>query len=47
MKFIAYGLGEGQSILAQADYAELPASILAKSKAALRPLQCNGSPIGG
>jgi phosphate transport system substrate-binding protein len=47
VKFIEYGLGEGQKILAQADYAALPAAILAKSKAALAGLQCNGSPIGG
>ena len=47
VKFINYGLNEGQSILAQADYASLPASILAKSKAAAAALECNGSPIGG
>jgi phosphate transport system substrate-binding protein len=47
VKFITYGLNEGQSILAQADYAGLPAEILAKSKAAAAGLQCNGSPIGG
>ncbi len=34
VKFIQYGLNEGQSILAKADYASLPASILEKSKAA-------------
>jgi phosphate transport system substrate-binding protein len=47
VSFIKYGLNEGQSILSQADYAALPASILAKSKEALAGLQCNGSPIGG
>ncbi|MFI4977203.1 MAG: phosphate ABC transporter substrate-binding protein PstS [Solirubrobacterales bacterium] len=47
VKFISYGLGEGQSILSQADYAALPAAILAKSKAAAAALQCNGSPLGG
>ncbi len=47
VKFITYGLGEGQKILSQADYAALPAPILAKSKEALASLQCNGSPIGG
>jgi phosphate transport system substrate-binding protein len=47
VKFIGYGLGEGQAILAQADYAKLPAPILAKSKAAAAGLQCNGSPLGG
>ena len=46
-KFLSYGLGEGQSILAQADYAQLPSAILAKSKEAAAGLQCNGSPIGG
>lgn len=47
VKFVTYGLNEGQSILSQADYAALPAEILAKSKAAVATLQCNGSPIGG
>jgi phosphate transport system substrate-binding protein len=47
VKFLDYGLGQGQSILAQADYAGLPASILAKSKTAAAGLQCNGSALGG
>ncbi len=47
VKFITYGLNEGQSILSQADYAALPASILSKSKTAAAGLECNGSPIGG
>lgn len=47
VKFLTYGLGEGQSILSQADYAALPAEVLSKSKAALASLQCNGAPIGG
>jgi phosphate transport system substrate-binding protein len=47
VKFISYGLNEGQSILSQADYAGLPAAILAKSKAAAAAIECNGSPIGG
>jgi phosphate transport system substrate-binding protein len=47
VEFIAYGLNEGQSILSQADYAGLPAAILAKSRAAVAALRCNGSPIGG
>ncbi len=46
-KFIEYGLGPGQSVLAQADYAALPASILEKSKAAAAGLECNGSPLSG
>jgi phosphate transport system substrate-binding protein len=47
VKFIEYGLGQGQSVLSQADYAGLPASILVKSKAAAAGLECNGSPLGG
>jgi phosphate transport system substrate-binding protein len=47
VKFLDYGLGEGQKILAQADYAALPAAILAKSKAAVAELQCNGASLGG
>ncbi len=47
VKFLDYGLGQGQSILSQADYAALPAAILAKSKAAVAGLQCNGAPLGG
>jgi phosphate transport system substrate-binding protein len=47
VKFIDYGLGQGQSILGQADYASLPAAILAKSKEAAAGLQCNGTTISG
>ena len=47
VSFLDYGLGQGQSILSQADYAALPASLLAKSEAAVKGLQCNGSPISG
>jgi len=47
VKFIGYGLGEGQAILGQADYAKLPAPILSASKRALTSLQCNGAPLGG
>jgi phosphate transport system substrate-binding protein len=46
VKFLQYGLGEGQSILAKADYAALPAAILSKSKVAVAGLQCNGTAIG-
>jgi phosphate transport system substrate-binding protein len=46
VSFIRYGLSQGQSILSQADYASLPASVLARSKAAAGGLQCNGSPLG-
>jgi phosphate transport system substrate-binding protein len=45
VKFLDYGLNQGQSILSQADYAALPASILTKSKAAVAGLQCEGSPL--
>ncbi|HEX3875139.1 MAG TPA: phosphate ABC transporter substrate-binding protein PstS [Solirubrobacteraceae bacterium] len=45
VKFLDYGLGAGQSILAQADYAGLPPTILSKSKAAVASLQCNGAAV--
>jgi phosphate transport system substrate-binding protein len=45
VKFLDYGLGEGQAILSKADYAALPAAILAKSKAAVAGLECEGSPL--
>jgi phosphate transport system substrate-binding protein len=45
--FLKYGLGEGQSILSQADYAALPSALLTKSKEALASLQCNGASLGG
>jgi phosphate transport system substrate-binding protein len=47
VSFIDYGLGQGQSILSQADYAALPAAILAKAKEAVAGLECNGKPLGG
>jgi phosphate transport system substrate-binding protein len=47
VKFLDYGLGEGQSILSKADYAALPATILAKSKEAVTGLQCNGTALAG
>jgi phosphate transport system substrate-binding protein len=47
LEFLNYGLGQGQSILSQADYAGLPAAILAKAKAAVAGLECNGSPLSG
>jgi phosphate transport system substrate-binding protein len=48
VEFLNYGLGQqGQSVLAQADYAALPSSILAKSKEAVTKLECNGSPLSG
>jgi phosphate transport system substrate-binding protein len=47
VKFLDYGLGQGQAILSQADYAALPAAIVAKSKEAVAGLQCNGTSLGG
>ncbi|HLM85873.1 MAG TPA: phosphate ABC transporter substrate-binding protein PstS [Solirubrobacteraceae bacterium] len=47
VKFVGYGLSEGQAILAEADYAALPSAILAKSKEAVASLQCNGASLGG
>jgi phosphate transport system substrate-binding protein len=45
--FLDYGLGEGQSVLGQLQYARLPAPLLKKSKAAANSLTCNGSPVTG
>jgi len=47
VSFLNYGLGSGQSVLGQADYAALPEAILSKSKEAVTALQCNGAPISG
>jgi phosphate transport system substrate-binding protein len=44
-RFIEYGLGQGQSILGEADYAALPSPILSKAKEALGGLRCNGAPL--
>jgi phosphate transport system substrate-binding protein len=44
-KFITYALGDGQNVEKQLDYAPLPASLLAKDKAQLSTLTCNGSPL--
>jgi phosphate transport system substrate-binding protein len=46
VRFINYGLTEGQPILAKADYAALPSEILNKSKEAAGSLQCNGKALG-
>ena len=45
VRFLDYGLNQGQSVLSQADYAALPSAILAKSKEAVAGLQCEGSPL--
>jgi phosphate transport system substrate-binding protein len=47
VKFVAYGLGQGQGILSQADYAALPSAIASKAKAAVAKLTCNGTTLGG
>jgi phosphate transport system substrate-binding protein len=44
-KFIAYGLGAGQAVESQLQYAPLPAIILTKDQAQLQTLVCNGSPL--
>jgi phosphate transport system substrate-binding protein len=45
--FIDYGLGAGQDVLGQLQYAKLPAPLLAKAKAAADSITCNGSPVSG
>jgi phosphate transport system substrate-binding protein len=45
--FLNYGLGAGQDVLGQLQYAKLPAPLLAKSKAAVASLTCNGAPLKG
>jgi phosphate transport system substrate-binding protein len=40
-----YGLGEGQNVAKQLEFAPLPASIKSKSQAAVDKLQCNGSAV--
>ncbi|HEX5223507.1 MAG TPA: phosphate ABC transporter substrate-binding protein PstS [Solirubrobacteraceae bacterium] len=47
VELLDYGLGQGQSILSQADYAQLPSAILARSKQAAGTLECNGVSLGG
>jgi phosphate transport system substrate-binding protein len=44
-KFIDYGLGAGQGVLGQLQYAKLPSALLKKAQAASASLQCNGSPL--
>ena len=46
-KFIDYGLGEGQSVLGQLQYAQLPDALRTKAQAASDSLECNGSPATG
>jgi phosphate transport system substrate-binding protein len=44
-KFLTYGLGPGQAVLKKLFYAPLPPNLLAKNKAQLGTLTCNGSPL--
>jgi phosphate transport system substrate-binding protein len=44
-RFIAYGLGAGQTVEKQIAYAPLPAALLAKDQAQLNALTCNGAPL--
>jgi phosphate transport system substrate-binding protein len=44
-KLIDYGLGDGQSVLTQLQYAQLPAALKTKAQAAAGSLQCNGAPL--
>ncbi len=45
VKFLNYGLGAGQGVAKQIQYAPLPAAVLTQAKAAVSSLQCNGAPI--
>jgi hypothetical protein len=44
-KFLTYGLGAGQAVEQQLDYAPLPPPLLAKDKAQLATMLCNGAPV--
>jgi phosphate transport system substrate-binding protein len=43
--FLNYGLGPGQALLSQLDYAQVPPAILSQAKAHVAALQCNGAPL--
>ncbi|HEX4344541.1 MAG TPA: phosphate ABC transporter substrate-binding protein PstS [Solirubrobacteraceae bacterium] len=45
--WLDYALGDGQAVAAQLQYAKLPPAILAKAKAKVAGLQCNGTAIAG
>jgi phosphate transport system substrate-binding protein len=47
VKFLDYGLGDGQSVAQQLSYAPLPSALLTKAKAAVAKLTCNGQPVSG
>jgi phosphate transport system substrate-binding protein len=44
-KFLTYGLGPGQQVEQQLDYASLPPALLSKDTAQLGTMTCNGSPV--
>jgi phosphate transport system substrate-binding protein len=44
-KFLTYGLGDGQKVEQQLDYAPLPASLLSKAQTQLTQMKCNGAPV--
>jgi phosphate transport system substrate-binding protein len=44
-KLIDYGLGAGQDVLGDLQYAKLPDAVLSKAKEAASGLTCNGQPI--
>lgn len=45
VKFLDYGLGEGQKVAEKLNYAPLPAELLKASQAKVEGLKCNGKPI--
>ena len=45
VSFLNYGLGAGQAILSEADYAALPTGLDAQAKTAVAALTCNGAPL--
>jgi phosphate transport system substrate-binding protein len=44
-QFLDYGLGDGQGVLGQLQYAKLPDALLQRSKAAASGLRCNGAQL--
>jgi phosphate transport system substrate-binding protein len=45
--FLNYGLTGGQDVAKQLSYAPLPSALQSKAQAAVKTLECNGSPISG
>ncbi|MBV9310801.1 MAG: phosphate ABC transporter substrate-binding protein PstS [Solirubrobacterales bacterium] len=44
-KFLTYGLGAGQQVEQQLEYASAPAALLSKMKTQLNTMVCNGQPV--